>query len=128
MRDFVILIDLDDSVSRTMARRLRAEHIYCRVIPATVTAESILNQDVRGILVAAASTGIPAELPYLRAYLQTGLPMLCMGDAALTLCEMLGGTLSERPLPGGVDQVGFDRSNAIFDGIEDGQTTIRSLE
>jgi len=121
MRDFVILIDLDDAVSRTMARRLRAEHIYCRVMPATVTAESILNQDVRGILVAAASTGVPAELPYLRAYLQTGLPMLCMGDAALTLCELLGGTLSERPMPGGVDQVQFDRSNAIFEGIEDGE-------
>lgn len=121
MRDFIILIDLDDAVSRTMARRLRAEHIYCRVMPATVTAEEMLNQDVRGILVAAASTGIPAELPYLRDYLQSGLPMLCMGDAALTLCELLGGTLDERPLPGGVDQVHFDQANAIFAGIEDGE-------
>lgn len=121
MRDFVILINLDDAVSRTMARRLRAEHIYCRVVPPTLSAEAMLNRDVRGILVAAASTGIPAEVPFLRDYLQSGLPMLCMGDAALTLCELLGGTLSDLPLPGGVDQVCFDHAHPIFAGIEDGE-------
>lgn len=121
MRDFVILINADDEVSRTMARRLRAEHIYCRVMPASTSAEVLLNQDVRGILVAAASTGLPAELPHLRDYLQSGLPMLCMGDAALTLCELLGGTLSDRPLPGGVEQVRFDPDNEIFREVEDGE-------
>jgi len=38
MRDFVILINVDDAVSRTMARRLRAEHIYCQVLPADTPA------------------------------------------------------------------------------------------
>ena len=121
MRDFVILINADNAVSRTMARRLRAEHIYCRVMPATVSAEVLLNQDVRGILVAAASTGLPAELPHLRDFLQSGLPMLCMGDAALTLGELLGGELSDRPLPGGVEQVRFDHSSALFNDVEDGE-------
>lgn len=121
MRDFIILINADDAVSRSMARRLRAEHIGCRVMPAAVKAEELLNQDVLGILVAAASTGLPAELPHLRDYLQSGLPMLCMGDAALTLCELLGGTLSDRPLPGGVEQVRFSPDSGIFGGIEDGE-------
>lgn len=126
MRDFVILINADNAVSRTMARRLRAEHIYCRVMPVGTTAEAMLNQDVRGILVAAASTGLPVELPHLLDYLQSGLPMLCMGDAALTLCELLGGELSDRPLPGGVEQVHFDPSNAIFSGMEDGERYLQA--
>ncbi|MBE5796286.1 MAG: hypothetical protein E7327_02785 [Clostridiales bacterium] len=121
MRDFVILINVDDAVSRTMARRLRAEHIYCQVLPADTPADVMLNPEVRGILVAAASTGLPSELPHLRDYLQCGLPMLCMGDAALTLCEVLGGELSDRPLPGGVEQVRFDHGNVVFDGVEDGE-------
>ena len=101
MQDFVVLINLDDAVSRAMARRLRAEHVYCRVTPPTVTAEELLRQNVRGILIAAASTGIPAEIPHLLDYLQSGLPMLCMGDSALTLAELLGGTLNDLPKPGG---------------------------
>lgn len=121
MRDFVILINLDDAVSRTMARRLRAEHIYCRVVPPTLSAEAMLNRDVRGILVAAASTGVPAEIPFLKDYLQSGLPMLCMGDAALTLCELLGGTLSDYALPAGVEQVHFDRSSPLFNDLEDSE-------
>lgn len=120
MRDFVVLINLDDAVSRSMARRLRAEHIYCRVVPPTVTAEELLRQDVRGILLAAASTGIPSELPYLLDYLQSGLPMLCMGDSALSLCELLGGTLNDLPKPGGVEHVRFDHTVSLFDGLEDG--------
>ncbi len=121
MRDYVILINADDAVSRTMARRLRAEHISCQVMPADVPADVLMDQDVRGVLIAAGSAGLPAELPHLRDYLQSGLPMLCMGDAALTLCELLGGTLSDRPLPGGVEQVRFDHANAIFSGVEDGE-------
>jgi len=66
MRAFVILINVDDAVSRTMARRLRAEHIYCQVLPADTPADVMLNPEVRGILVAAASTGLPSELPHLR--------------------------------------------------------------
>ena len=30
MRDMVVLLNLDDRACRSMARRLRAEHLYCR--------------------------------------------------------------------------------------------------
>ena len=43
MQDFVMIINLDNAVSRTMARRLRAENIYCRVMEASVTAEEALR-------------------------------------------------------------------------------------
>lgn len=126
MRDYVVLIDLDDAVSRTVARRLRAEHIYCQIAPADAPADLLNHPDVRGVLVAAAATGVQAEVPHLKDYLQYGLPMLCLGDAALTLCELLGGTLSDRPLPGGVEQVQFDHSHAIFQDIEDGERYLHS--
>ena len=121
MRDYVILINADDAVTRTVARRLRAEQICCRIETADASADMLQDPDVRGILIAAASTGVSAQLPYLKDYLQSGLPMLCLGDSALCLCELLGGTLDELPLPGGVEQVQFDRSGLLFSGVEDGE-------
>lgn len=121
MRDYVVLINMDDAVSRTVARRLRAEHIYCRIEPAGAPAEVLQQADVRGVIVTAAATGVASPLPALREYLQCGVPMLCLGDAALSLCELSGGALSDLPLPGGVEQVQFDHSQAIFEGIEDSE-------
>ncbi|MBQ8201035.1 MAG: hypothetical protein IJZ74_04630 [Clostridia bacterium] len=121
MHDFVILISLDDTACRTMARRLRAEHIYCRIMPQSVTADEILQQGALGILLAAKSTGEPAEVPHMMDYLQSGLPMLCMGDAALTLCQTLGGTLAEQQQESGVVQVQFERGDKLFDQVEDGE-------
>lgn len=127
MRDFVVLINLDEAVSRSMARRLRSERIYCRVLAPTVTAEEVLRQNVRGVIIAAASTGVPAELPHLLDFLQSGLPMLCMGDSALTLAELLGGTLTDLPKPGGVECVRFDHTTAIFEGMEDGERYLHAI-
>lgn len=121
MRDLVVLISLDDMACRTMARRMRAEHIYCRILPASVTADEILQQDARGILIAGGATGSEAEVPQMLDYLQTGLPMLCMGDAALTLCQTLGGTLDEQSCEGGVVQVQFDHEDKLFSEVEDGE-------
>ena len=52
----------------------------------------------RGIVLAAGVSGEAADVPFLMDYLQTGLPMLCVGDSALSLCQTLGGALSE-PVP-----------------------------
>lgn len=126
MRDYVVLINVDDAVSRTVARRLRAEHIYCRIEPVTTPAAALMTADVRGLIVAAGSTGVTAKLPELPSYLDAGLPLLCLGDAALTLCEATGGALSDLPLPGGVEQVQFNSDIPLLHGAEDGERFLRN--
>ena len=121
MRDYVVLISGDDAVTRTVARKLRAEHFCCRIEPVGTPAAAVQQPDVRGVIIASAATGVAAELPEFKDYLQSGVPMLCLGDSALTLCEMAGGTLSDLPLPGGVEQVQFDHSHALFNAVEDGE-------
>lgn len=118
MQDFVTLINLDDSVCHALARRLRSESIYCRILPQTVSADDLLRTQTRGIILAMPSTGRAAELPLMMDYLQTGLPMLCLGDAALTLCQRLGGELSQEN-EGGIVTVSFDHADSLFDGMED---------
>lgn len=121
MRDYVMLVSLDDVACRAIARRLRAEHVYCRIVPATTTSDEILQQEAQGIVLAAGSTGAPAEVPHMMDYLQTGLPMLCMGDAALTLCQTLGGELDDCSTDGCVEQVSYEQGDPLFSEIEDGE-------
>ena len=121
MRDYVVIISVNDAVTRTVARKLRAEHFCCKIEPVGTPAEAVQQADARGVIVAAAATGVTAELPELKDYLQSGVPMLCLGDAALTLCEVAGGTLSDLPQPGGVEQVQFNHSHALLGNTEDGE-------
>lgn len=120
MQDYVILVNLDDGVCHALARRLRAESIYCRILPASVTADEVLQADPRGVILATGCTGQAANVPMMMDYLQTGLPMLCLGDAALTLCKTLGGGLSAEA-ESGIVTVAFNQADALFDGVEDGE-------
>ena len=120
MQDFVVLLNLDDPVCHALARRLRAENFYCRIMPGHASADDVLASGARGIILAKPCTGQAAELPLMMDYLQTGLPMLCLGDAALTLCQTLGGELSCE-LEGNIASVAFDHNDALFTDVEDGE-------
>ena len=65
MRDMVVLLNLDDRACRSMARRLRAEHLYCKILPADATAQDIAAQDALGILIAGAARGEAPAMPRL---------------------------------------------------------------
>ncbi len=119
MQDFVILINFDDGVCHALARRLRAEGVYCRIMPSSVTADELLAANPRGVILATGCTGREADLPRMLDYLQAGLPMLCLGDAALTLCTTLGGELSEEA-EGGIVTVAFEE-DALFEGVDAGE-------
>lgn len=120
MQDFVILINLDDGVCHALARRLRADGIYCRIMPQDASADDVLKAQARGVILAADASGQAKAFPQMMDYLQSGLPMLCLGDAALTLCTVLGGSLSGE-MESGIVTVNFDREDGLFGGVEDGE-------
>ena len=121
MRDMVVLISLDGSVCRSMARKLRGEHIYCKILPAEATAEDVLSQDALGVLLAGGSKGEPASIPHLRELIDCGLPVMAMGDAALSVCLTLGGSLGPRAEEPGVVSVHFENDERLFQGVEDSE-------
>lgn len=121
MRDMVILISLDGTACRSMARKLRAEHIYCKILPAEATAEEVLGQDALGVLLAGGSRGEAAQIPHLNELLSCGLPVMAMGDAALSACLALGGSLGPRAEEPGVVSVHFENDEQLFAGVEDSE-------
>ena len=124
MRDLVVLIELDGKACRSMARKLRAEHIYCRILPAHATAEDVQAQEARGIILAGADRGEAACVPYLDSLLATGLPMLAMCDGALSLAQQLGCTLGEKAAEPGLFQVRFESAEALFADTTSGERYI----
>lgn len=120
MEDFIMLVNLDEGICRALTRRLRTENFYCRIVPGDVSADALLASGARGVVLAAGCTGQAADIPLMMDYLQTGLPMLCLGDSALTLCTTLGGELSAQE-DSSITFVSFDSEDSLFSGVEDGE-------
>lgn len=117
MHDLVVLIEADSRACRSMARKLRAEHIYCRILPSNATGEAVLGNKAQGILLAGADTGEPAPIPHLDSLLATGLPVLAMGDAALTLALHMGCSLGSKAGSPGVFSVKFESAEELFGDV-----------
>ena len=120
MQDYIMLVNLDEAICHALARRLRAESFYCRIAPGDVSADALLASGARGVVLAAGCTGQAADVPQMMDYLQTGLPMLCLGDSALTLCTTLGGELAPAE-DSSIAFVAFDGEDSLFSGVEDGE-------
>ncbi len=125
MQDQVIVVDLDTTMSRNVARRLRAEHIYCRIVPGNVSADALLQAEPRGVLLVGGGAGQAADVPAVLDYLQCGLPLLCIGDAALALCTALGGTLTALQ-ESGLTSVELDMEDVLMQDQEGGEKFLTS--
>lgn len=117
MQDMIVLVEADGRACRSMARKLRAEHLYCRILPASCTGEDVLRSQARGILLCGADVGEPVAIPYLSSLLATGLPLLAMGDAALALAQHLGCALGEKAENAGVFPVRFESAQELFGSV-----------
>ena len=92
MRDMLILLNLDPSVARLTARKLRSEKICCRILPADTGRDALIREDPCGlVLCAAMDTPIPALDPFV---FSGNIPLLALGSAAALLNLRSGGTAS----------------------------------
>lgn len=126
MRDMVVLIDLDGTACRSMARKLRAEHMYCKILPADSSAADVAAQETLGLLLAGGDSGEAAFIPHLEELMACGLPLMAMGDAALTVVTALGGTLGAKAAEPGVCQVHYEGDEQLFSQVEDGERFLRA--
>ena len=121
MRDMVVLLNLDNDVSCSVAKKLRSEHLYCKLLPGSATAEEVLSQEAMGVLLCGAGTGEPVQIPELSRLTRCGLPLLALGDAALTLCEHLGGTVTHESSVPAVRPVRFSGDGSLTRDVQDGE-------
>lgn len=113
MQDALLLLELDTMTCRQTARRLRGEAIYCRIQAADEALDSEMLADCRGLVLCGAQTGEPAEIPGLEGLLSAGLPVLALGDTALTVCVAMGGGLGAKLTEPGVQRVQFAAGDPV---------------
>ena len=93
MRDVVLVLNFDAEASRAVTRKLRAERVFCRIVPGSISAEEILRQEPLGLLLAGGTEGGAEKMD--EGALQLGLPVLALGGAARTLAGKIGGSVGE---------------------------------
>lgn len=109
MRDMVLILNYDSGSSRAIARALRAEMIYCKIVPPTISREQVESQQPLGLILAGSVGGdIPVGLD--SRLLDGAWPVLALGSAAAMLCGTLGGSAEAFAVQEGIGAVTFTPS------------------
>ncbi len=121
MRDRILVLSFDSDFAYIVARRLRAEHVYCKLVPREVTLEQVKAEDPAGLILAGGVNsrgGMPGQFD--PRILALGLPVLALGSAARTLCEVLGGARLDEMIEKRAVTVAYADS-PLFAGVETGE-------
>lgn len=123
MRDMVLVLNLDNVSSRAVARKLRSEGFFCKILPGNSTLEEIQAQSPLGLILSGGEEGIKPEGLDERV-LRAQYPVLALGDAAALLLESLGGSMGERMLYGAISPITY-LDHPLMDGLEAGERLVR---
>lgn len=121
MNDMILILNYSDEFAVEAARRLRAEHIYCRIISGMTTAAQISEIAPRGILL----TGEPQNAAgvFDAEILRLGVPVLAMGHAAHMLLAAQGGASAGVAMVDRKAMIEYGDS-LLFSGVADGERYI----
>ncbi len=124
MLETIIILDCDQTLSGLIARTLRSQDFYCELAPPDITAAAVQERNPRGIIIAAENGGMVCALD--PSIIHSQLPVLALGAAAATVCELLGGQVLQRHNE--VDNVTLGLNNSpLFEGIDGGERMLKNL-
>lgn len=106
MRDMLLVLNYDSRYAGALALKLRAERIDCRILPGDTPFETVIAEEPMGLVLAGSTKGdLPTSLD--GRLLSCGIPVLAMGDAALAVNSLLGGSLDDKQSVRDVETVRF---------------------
>lgn len=117
MQDMLLVLDFDHRYTAAVARKLRVEGIFCRILPGDSLPGQVQAMSPMGILLAG---GVGGEVPKALdgRILNAGIPVLALGDTAASVCLLLNGSVGERQERAGVDTIKFAPSPLTEDMSE----------
>lgn len=124
MRDMLLVLNFDDASSRMIVRKLRSERVMCKIVSGDSALEEVQAQDPMGLVLAGGVTGeVPTGLD--ARLLQTGMPVLALGDTTAMLLQALGGSVGEKCMENVLEQMKYHEC-VLLDGMEDGERMLPS--
>ena len=121
MRDMLLLVNLDHPASRSVARKLRGEGYFCLIVSPEDFEEQPIPEGAKGLVLCGGSAGTDCPVPGPERLIAAGLPVLAFGDAALTLCERLGGSTVLLDSAARSVRVSYGQQERLLEGLEEGE-------
>lgn len=118
MHDMILILNYSDEFSIEIARRLRADKVYARIVPGNTTADEIAVIAPRGVILSGEATG--AGTGFDARIVKLDIPVLAMGHAAHMLLAAMGGACAGAAIAQKKAMIQYGES-AIFQGIGNGE-------
>ncbi|TMG16219.1 MAG: glutamine-hydrolyzing GMP synthase, partial [Chloroflexi bacterium] len=119
-QDTVLVLDFGSQYSQLIARRVREAHVYCELVPGTISADEVKRRAPRGLIFSggpASVYGENAPRPDPRVY-QLGVPILGICYGMQLLAHDLGGEVAPaRAREYGRAAVTVDDTAGLFDKL-----------
>jgi len=121
MRDMILILNYSNEFSMEMARRLRAEHVYAKIISGDVPAQRVAEMEPKGLILSGEAQGSAIEMD--ERILQLDIPVLAMGHAAQHMLSCLGGACAGIALSEKKAAIEYEKSE-LFAGVVGGERYI----
>ena len=94
--DTVLVVDFGAQYAQLIARRVREEHVYSEIVPASTTASEMLARHPRGVILSGGPKSVnePAAPSLDAALFASGVPVLGICYGAQLLTQLLGGEVA----------------------------------
>jgi len=91
--DTIVILDFGSQYSQLIARRVREQHVYCRLEPCTTPIEKVRDLNPKGVILSGGPASVWAEgaPSYDRQLLGLGVPVLGICYGMQLLAQMMGG-------------------------------------
>lgn len=124
MKDMILILNYSEEFSLEAARRLRAEHVYSRIISGMTTAAQVEEIRPKGIILCGAAGNAPGVFD--AGILDLGIPVLALGHASHMLLAAQGGASAGVAIAEKKANIQYEKSD-LFAGIEDGERYLKEV-
>jgi GMP synthase (glutamine-hydrolysing) len=116
----ILILDFGSQYTQLIARRVREAHVYCEIVPFSVSLEEIRRRQPRGVILSGGPDSVYGEgAPHSESALwEAGIPVLgiCYGFQLLSL--QLGGKVQRAERREyGLAQLELRKESALFAGV-----------
>lgn len=122
MHDMILILNYSDEFSIDIARRLRAEQVYARIVPGNITADEIAVIAPRGLILSGESAGKTGSFD--AKIVRMDIPVLAMGHASHMLLSAMGGVGADAAISGRKAMVEY-ADGTLFAGVSGGERYIK---
>ena len=125
MNDMILILNYSDEFSMQIARRLRAEQVYAKILPGSISAEEVRAMNPRGVILSGEADGCGGSFD--GGILDLDIPVLAIGHAAHLLLSAMGGASAGEAICDRKVAIKYEKS-LLFTGVADGERYIGSAQ